>query len=400
MSRNLCVAIAAGVLSIALWVAPGAVAAPTLTLSTGPDPAESITTQLVAAGTASSTNTQLSVTVKPTGGQACGANYQADASAGSSTVFFEESGFAEGPFSQSANHTFENAGSYLLCGWLNDDTQTGDPVVATASLTVTVRPPHLALSVSAPASVAVKQTFQLVTTAQAEVQRKVEVFMLPNTGRGCPANASAASVSSGVGFVEFPAQYSDAWSVVGGPFSETANESLSSAGQYLICAYVQYQSDQSPPEITASASITAVAPPPPCVVPTYSSSITKQKAAEQAIRASGCALGGVKRVASRTVRAGYVIGLSAPTGKHLPPATAIAIVVSTGPPCVVPRVSAGTALSIAERRLSANHCSVGKISATRSRRYRRGRVLRFGARTGQVLPSHAPIAIILAGHKH
>jgi beta-lactam-binding protein with PASTA domain len=153
------------------------------------------------------------------------------------------------------------------------------------------------------------------------------------------------------------------------------------------------------PEITASASITAVAPPPPCVVPSYSSSVTKQKAAEQAIRVSGCALGAVRHVASRTVRAGYVIGLSAAVGKHLPPATAVAIVVSTGPPCVVPHVSAGTALSIAERRLSANHCSVGKISATRSRRYRHGRVLRLGARTGQVLPSHAPIAIVLAGHK-
>jgi hypothetical protein len=399
MSKKPSAAVAASVLSIALWAVPSALAAPTLTLSTGADPAESITTQLVATGTASSAHTQLSVTVKPTGGQGCGANYQADASGGSSTVFFEESGFAEGPFSRSANHTFENAGSYLLCGWLNDNTQTNDPVVATASLTVTVRPPHLALSVSAPASVAVKQTFQLVTTAQAEVQRRVEAFMLPNTGRGCAANASAASVSSGVGFVEFPAQYSDDWAVVGGPFSETANESLASAGQYLVCAYVQYQSDQSPPEIMASASITAVAPPPPCVVPAYSSSVTKQKAAEQAIAASGCALGAVRHVASRTVRPGYIISFSAAAGKHLPPATAIGIVVSTGPPCVVPHVSAGTAFSIAERRLSANHCSVGKISAMRSRRYHHGRVLRLGARTGQILPTHAPIAIILSGHR-
>jgi hypothetical protein len=398
MSRNLCVAIAAGVLSIALWVAPSAVAAPTLTLSTGPDPAESITTQIVATGTSSSTDSQLSLTLKPTGGQGCGANYQADSGAGSSTVFYPESGYAEGPFSHSANHTFENSGSYLLCGWLNDDAQTGDPVVATASLTVTVRPPHLALSVSAPASVVAGQTFQLVTTAQTEVERTVQAFVLPNTGRGCPANASAAISTSGVIEIAFPV-HGDYWSVDGGPFSEIVNSTLSGAGQYLACAYVQYQSSQSPPEVAASAPITVVAPPSPCVVPTYSSSVTRQKAAEQAIRASGCALGGVKHVASRTVRAGYVIGLSAPTGKHLPPATAIAIVVSTGPPCVVPRVSAGTALSIAERRLSANHCAVGKISATRSKRYRRGRVLRFGARTGQVLPSHAPIPIVLAGHK-
>jgi hypothetical protein len=313
-------------------------------------------------------------------------------------VVVSESGFAEGPLSQSVNHTFENAGSYLLCGWLNDDTQVNDPVVATASLIVTVRPPHLALSVAAPASVAVGQTFQLVTTAQAEVERNVEVFVLPNTGRGCPANASAADSTSGVLPVDFPV-HGNSWPVDGGPFAEVVNLTLSGAGQYLACAYVQYQSDQSPPEITASASIAAVAPPPPCIVPAYSSSVTRQKVAEQAIRVSGCALGAVRHLASRTVRAGYVIGLSAPAGKHLAPGTAVAISVSTGPPCIVPHVSAGTALSIAERRLSANHCSVGKISSARSRRYRHGRVLRLGARTGQVLASHAPIAIVLAGRR-
>jgi hypothetical protein len=396
MSRNLCAA-AVGAISIALWIAPSALAAPTLTLSTGADPAESITTQIIATGVSSDTETELTATLKPTGGQECGANYQADTSAGGSTVFFNESpGLPDGPFSVSVNHTFENAGSYLLCGWLNDEAQAGDPVVATARLIIVVRPPHLALSVSAPASVATGQTFQVVTTAQAEVERTVEVFVLPSTGRGCPANASAASGTSGVLGVDFPAHYSEDWSVDGGPFSETTNESLNGAGQYLVCAYVQYQSDQSPPEITASASITVVAPPPPCIVPTYSSLVTKQKTAEAAIRASGCALGTVRHVASRTVRAGYVIGLSAPVGRHLPAASAVAIVVSTGPPCVVPRVSPGTALSIAERRLSANHCSVGKLSTTRSRRYRHGRVLHFGARAGQVLPSHAPIAIVVA----
>jgi hypothetical protein len=400
MSRIRFAPVAASAISIALWMAPSALAAPTLTLSTGADPAESITTQIVATGTSSDKETDLTTTLKPTGGQECGANYQADANAGGSTVFFpESSGVTEGPFSQSVNHTFENAGSYLLCGWLNDEAQAGDPVVATARLIITVRPPHLALSVSAPASVAVGQTFQLVTVAQAEVERTVEVFVVPNTGRNCPANASAASGTSGVLDVDFPAHYSDDWSVDGGPFSETTNESLNSAGQYLVCAYVQYQSDQSPPEIAASASITAVAPPPPCIVPTYSSSITKQKVAEQEIRVSGCAIGAVRHVASRTVRAGYVIGFSAPSGKRLTPGAPVTIVVSTGPPCIVPHVSAGTALSITERRLSANHCSVGKISSARSRRYRHGRVLRLSARTGQILPSHAPIAIVLAGRR-
>jgi hypothetical protein len=397
MSRKFWAIGAVTALSIALWMAPYAVAAPTLALSTGADPAESITTQLVATGTASDKQTVLAVTLKPTGGQGCGANYPADASAGGTTIFFGESDVDEGPFSQSANHTFENSGSYLLCGWLNDQAQAGDPVVATASLIVSVRPPHLSLSVSAPASVAVGQTFQLVTTAQAEVARNIEVLMLPNTGRGCPANASAAASSSGVFSVYFPA-HGSSWPVVGGPFSEFVNETLKSAGQYLVCGYVQYPSSQSPPEITATASITAVSPPPACIVPALTS-VTKLRSAEQSLRASGCTVGKIRHLASRKVRAGYIIGISTAAETHLPSGAAINVSVSTGPPCVVPRVSAGTTLSLAERRLLANHCSVGKLSTAHSRRYYRGRVLRLGARAGQVLASHAPITVVVAGRR-
>ncbi|HEY2718693.1 MAG TPA: PASTA domain-containing protein [Solirubrobacteraceae bacterium] len=396
MSRKLRIIVGVAAATSVLAIVPSAMAAPALTLSTAADPAESITTQIVASGTSSDKQTELAVTLKPTGAQACGANYQADASAGGVTVYFGESDVAEGPFSQSTNHTFDDAGSYLLCGWLIDDSQAGNPTVATASLTVAVRPPHLSLSVAAPTSVAVGQTFQLVTTAQAEVERSVEVFVIPDTGRNCPANASAAGTTAGVLSVDFPAHsFSSSWRVIGGPFSETVNETLKSAGQYFVCGYVQHSSDQNPPEITAIATITAVAPAPPCVVPDYSTS-TKLKTAEQAIRASGCAVGKVRRIPSRRVRTGYVISFSTRAGTHLSPGAPINVNVSTGPPCVVPHVSAGTTLGFAEHRLLANHCAIGTIGSARSRRYRRGRVLRLGARSGQVLASHAAITITIA----
>ena len=370
-----------------------AVASPSLTLTTAPDPAESITTQLIAKGTSEDNRTVLSITVKPTGGQGCAPNASAD----SGTRPFETADVEETAFSKSFNYQFANAGSYLLCAWLNDNSQTGNPVVATASLTIAVRLPHLVLSVSAPTTVQTGQTFQLVTTAQAEVTRNVSVFLLPNTGRGCPANVSAAYSTAGESTVDFPAHgFSSGWLVDGGPFSEPVNEALNTAGQYLVCAYVQYQSTQSVPEITANTAITAIAPPPPCIVPSYSGTATKLKAAEQAIKVSGCAVGKVRRTASRKVRAGYVISLSSSSGTHLPPGAAITITVSTGPPCIVPRVTAGTVLATAELRLAANHCSVGRISSTRSRRYRRGRVLRLGAQAGQALPSHTPITIVVA----
>lgn len=393
MSRSLLVAVGiAGTISVSAVGASSAAAEPSLTLTTAADPAESITTQIIAKGTSNNNNTRLTITLKATGGQGCAANPAADS--GSSLI--EPPSVEEAIFSRSFNHEFTSAGTYLLCGWLNDAAQTGSPVVATASLTFAVRPPHLALAISAPATVAVGQTFQVVTTAQAEVRRSVNAYVLPDTGRGCPANASAASTTSGESILDFPAQgFSSAWALVGGPFSESVNESFRSAGQYLICGYIQYPSSQSPPEITASASIAAISPPPPCVVPSYSSA-TRLRDAERVIRASGCAVGRVRKVASRRVRAGYVIGLNATPGTHLAAGAPLSITVSTGPPCVVPFVPAGITLGRTELRLLVNHCAVGKISSTRSRRTRRGRVLRLGARTGQVLPSHAPVAIVVA----
>src|ERR1035441_589930 len=389
MLRNVvCLAVA---ISTGLIAAAPALAAPALTLSTGTEPTESIATQLQASGTTTNSQTSLGVTVKPTGGPGCAANFSADESAGGRIVF-DGSDVEEGAFSKSVNETFSAAGSYLLCGWLNDNSQVGSPIVATASLTFTVRRPHLALSISAPPTVQPGQTFQLLTTAQAEVARTVSEYVLPETGRGCPANAEAAYTTSGVTAV-FWAAHGSAWNVIGGPFTESVNEVLRSPGHYLVCAYIQYPTSQSPPEITASAAVVAVAPPPPCVVPKLTSTTTP-KAVEQALAAAGCSVGMLRYAASRGIRSGYVSALSQPSGKHLPGGTAVNVTISTGPPCVVPHISAGTPLVSAEHRIRLAHCAVGHLRAIRSRRYRRGRVLRLGSRPGQVLASHAPVEIV------
>lgn len=301
-------------------------ATPTLTLATGPDPAESITTQVVASGTTASNNDGLEVTVKPSGGQGCATNASADSG---QSLYFENTFYTEGPFSRSENYTFQAAGSYLICGWLNDDTTSGDPVVASASLTVAVRAPHLALSITAPATVRPKQTFQVLTSAQAEVERTVEEFILPNTGRGCAANSDAASSTSGGTPVYWPARFGGGWSVDGGPFSETVNESFSAVGSYLICAYVEYPSSSSPPEITANATVTAVAPPPHCVVPRVRAGSTLSST-EALIRHAHCAVGHVHSTRSHRYRKGRVLRLSARAGEVLPFHTAVAIVVAGG----------------------------------------------------------------------
>lgn len=303
LSLRLLVAGAACGLTLILSSAATATPVPTLTLATGPSPVESIATQLLASGTTINNQTALSATIKPTGGQGCGPNLAADESAGGAVVFDRQT-VAEGSFSSSVNKTFQTAGSYLFCAWLNDEAEPGNPVVAEASLTFTVRTPHLALSVSAPGTVLSEQTFQVLTTAQAEAERPVSEYLLPNTGRGCAANAAAAAGEAGEIGVYWPL-HGTAWAVIGGPFTESINETLRSPGQYLVCAYVEYPSTQSPPEITANTLITVVAPPPPCVVPTLSATV-KLATAERALTAAGCTVGKITNTASRRIRPGYV----------------------------------------------------------------------------------------------
>jgi hypothetical protein len=319
-------------LTLVLIGAASASAAPMLTLSTGPDPAESIATQLQAGGTSTNSHTALTATIKSTGGQACGADVSAD---GGQNLYFSND-VEEGPFSKSINHTFDNAGSYLFCGWLNDQDQPGDPVVASASLTIAVRPPHLALSIAAPTTVKPAQIFQITTTAQAEVSRTVTEFVIPDTGRGCPANSGAASSTSGASQTFWPAHFGSGWNVDGGPFSESVNQTLSSVGQtlssvghYLICAYVEYPANESPPEITASTALTVAVPPPSCIVPHVRAGSTLASI-EQRIRRAHCLVGHIHRLRSRHYRHGLVLRLSARAGRALPFHTALEIFVSSG----------------------------------------------------------------------
>jgi hypothetical protein len=301
-------------------------AVPTLSLTTGPEPVESITTQLVASGS-NTDRASLHATLKATGGEGCGSNPQAD---GGEVVYFSgDTGLEEGTFSFSVDHTFARAGTYLLCAWILDEEPISEPVLAQDSLTITVRPPHLALSISAPATVRPGQTFQITTTAQAEAERTVEEFVVPNTGRGCPANSDAASSTSGTSHIFWPAHFGSGWNVDGGPFSETINETLSGVGSYLICAYIEYLSDQNPPEAAANTPITVVVPPSPCVVPDIrrGSSLAR---AEKRLRTSRCAIGTIHKIRSRRYRRGLVVKLGVAPGSRLPSGTPVAIYISKG----------------------------------------------------------------------
>jgi hypothetical protein len=314
-----------GVLLLA--IGPSTAGASTMTLALGTEPVESITTQVSATGTDASTENDLSVKVQPTGGEPCGANNAADQG---ETVIGEFTGEGNGPHSESVNWTFRSAGSYLLCGWLTDETQAGDPVVAKAELTVSVRPPHIAITISTPATVLIGQAFQIATTAQAETSRTVYEYVEVNTGDGCPANAQAAGSTSGDSEIFWPHQDLGEWNVNGGPFTEAANAKLEHIGSYLVCAYAEYPNGESAPEATATAMISVITPPPPCVVPSFTQKM-RISTVERRITAAHCTVGKVEHSHSQRIHRGYVIRLSSRPGAKLAAQASVAIVVSSGP---------------------------------------------------------------------
>ncbi len=360
-------------------------AASTMSITVGSEPVESITTQLGVTGTATSRGQDLILKIQPTGGELCGANANADSG---SQVLYTETG-EPGPYNPMINYTFEPAGSYLLCSWQEEN----GSVVASNSLTVTVRPPHLSLSISAPTSVQTGQMFQLASTAQAETSRDAIEYVLPDTGDGCPANAAAAGGTSGSRGI-----YSE-WNVDGGPFTRTANETLETAGQYLFCAYFEYPGRESPPEATASAMTTVVAPPPPCVVPKLASG-AGLASVEQTIRAADCTVGKIISVASTKVARGGVLSLNPVSGTKLSAGAAVSIVESAGRPCVVPAVKSDSTLAHVEHQLAAADCTA-TISHLHSRHVRRGRVIGLASRPHTRLSPRAKVRVLVsAGRSH
>jgi hypothetical protein len=373
-------------LTSCLWAA-SAHASATVTITVGAAPAESIVTQLGASGSVTDTNDYVVVHYKPTGGSACGANPSAD----NGTQVVDSSFLPTGPYAKSANVTFDPAGGYLACAWV---VQSASPetVVAADAKTIVVRVPHLSLTLGVPGAVDVGQTFQVTTTTQAEVARDLYVSVSVDTGRGCPANASAALAVSASSTVV------NGRSVVGGPATASTNLSLSTPGTYLVCGYLQHSRASDPPQATAAASLVVGAPPPPpppCVVPVVVKD--EPRAATKArLAAASCSVGKIRYVASARYARGSVFKVAPIAGTSLTNAARVDLFVSSGAPCIVPAIPRTRTLAAVERRLAQAGCTVGKLTHRRSRTVRRGRVVALSAAKGKRLAPRSRVGIVVS----
>ncbi len=144
---------------------------------------------------------------------------------------------------------------------------------------------------------------------------------------------------------------------------------------------------------SALAHLAEAAPSSPCVVPEVFS--VELASAEEMVVAAGCTVGSVTYVGSRSVREGSVVSAQAAVGTSLPHGYQLALAVSAGPPCTVPRIGTARTLARITARLKAANCTVGKIHRVHSAR-RRGAVIKLSATPGRLLPPKAAVQVYLS----
>jgi hypothetical protein len=221
----------------------------TISVTFGADPTEEVPLPITLAWSSATASVRAYVTVKPAGGLGCAPNYAAD-EPNSSDVIDNAGGTPTG--SASENRTFGEPGTFTLCGYLQSSSD-GAVLRATGPVALTVRSANAAVALVVPARVDPGQTFAITANVTAELRRGLFVTVKPAGGRGCEPNYAADDPISS------DAIYNAA---VQGSASVSENITASqTAGNYLLCAYVQEGSGDTAPEGMASAQF-AVGPDP------------------------------------------------------------------------------------------------------------------------------------------
>ena len=161
----------------------------------------------------------------------------------------------------------------------------------------------------------------------------------------------------------------------------------------MICLWLADSgSDGAPVAGPQSALFTVAAP---CVVPALTRFVTLTNYL-RLLGAANCKPGAQRYSASRTYPRRAVIRVTPAAGTTLAPQASVALLISTGKPCRVPRLFAGTRVSAAKSRLRAAGCTPGRVRTVRSRRAR-GTVIAYLPRSGTKLKPRAGVRIHVSG---
>lgn len=239
---------AAGILSLSLLAAPACLA-DSMQLGLSKEAVQEETTQVTF--TASTEATGFYVLAVNPAGDPCASQPEADPGTTLNDDASEAHG-ETGTYSGSANFTPQNNGPYILCGWITGkgpgESSVLGPTLATASLPIEARAPHISLALGVPHRLAAHKSFTLELTASSEVKRDLIVLAVPDIG-GCPVSAAATTAKN---LLEA--------NVEGGPRAFTAKIApLAGASKWLFCAYADPPGDGSQsPQATTSAVLTLI----------------------------------------------------------------------------------------------------------------------------------------------
>jgi len=133
--------------------------------------------------------------------------------------------------------------------------------------------------------------------------------------------------------------------------------------------------------------------PKPCVMPELKGNTLA--AATRAIRANHCALGTVRRVASREIRAPHVVSQSPKAGSRLEHGATVNLVVASASPfhCSVPAL-VGLSVRAAVRRVHLAHCRVGGVHLRTSTLLSENHVVEQSPAQGRTKPAGARVVLV------
>lgn len=285
--------------------------------------------------------------------------------------------YANGAFKLQSTGVWNRPRTEMFCIWIADnDSQSVTPI----SQTFTFRAPSATVSGTVePVAPMVGAEVTLTVTGTSEAPK--EVFGKVRDAGGAPCAATYDSDTGGRVF---------SGNDVNGSFTFTATFVNSSAGDKLLCLWVaDSSSDASPVAGPQPVLFTVLAP---CVVPTITPG--RSLAEVQGLLAAASCTAGTQRLAASALHPrGTVVRLGTKAGTSLQNGSPIVVVLSDGPPCIVPRVTRGMTVTAAKRALQRSGCTPGAVRSSKTRR-RRATVIRFGAPQGKRLSPRTAVAII------
>jgi hypothetical protein len=220
--------LALAVLAPLAALAPGAALADTMSLRLSREAVQSATTQVVYTA-ASKVPGFVSLAVNKAD-EPCGPTPEAEYDSLMSAP--EPATLGQiGAYSESVSYTPTESGSFVICGWVTSNVPYQDvtpaPVIASASLPIEVRLPHVSLALSLSRRVTPNRSFGVYLMASSEVAREVILVGLPYTSEGCPENGDAPGAQSLIDSV-----------ITGAPRLETVtSRGLPAGSRWIFCAW-------------------------------------------------------------------------------------------------------------------------------------------------------------------